>query len=148
MIILKSDQTELPDSCYDCKFFSMDYFDFDCELYCAELGDIPASEDVVTKRHPDCPLIDIPDELADAFEYLAASYEVWKRNGNETPLKNALIDAIRFKTDGLSDEDAYRLIRGETINKILFMRNDVSDKDAYYKLIKEEVPDDISNKTT
>ena len=73
--------------------------------------------------------VDVPDELMDAFKYLAASYEVWKRNGNETPLKNALIDAIRFKTDGLSDDDAYRLIRGESINKILFMTDDVSDKE-------------------
>lgn len=146
MIYLKSKKmTELPESCEKCYFMIMDDWYEDC---CPELGRLYDFDQFETERHPNCPLIKVPDELADVFKYLAASYEVWKRNGNETPLKNALIDAIRFKTDGLSDEDAYRLIRGETINKILFMRNDVSDKDAYYKLIKEEVPDDISNKTT
>lgn len=66
------------------------------------------------KEYPVFKGIDVPDELMDTFNYLMASYEIWKRSGNETPLKNALIDAIRFKTDGLSDEDAYKLIKEES----------------------------------
>jgi len=108
MIILKSNYLkELPKCCKECDFMIVDDW---LEDRCPELGRLDFDE-FDTKRHPDCPLIDVPDELADAFEYLMASYEVWKRNGNETPLKNALIDAIRFKTDGLSDDDAYKLIK-------------------------------------
>ena len=112
MIYLKSKKmTELPESCEKCDFMIMDDWYEDC---CPELGRLYDFDQFETERHPNCPLIKVPDELADVFKYLTVSYEIWQRSGDKNPLRNALTDAIRFKTtDDASDEDNLTAMKKE-----------------------------------
>lgn len=61
MIILKSNYLkELPKCCKECGFMIVDDWQEEC---CPELGRLYDFDEFDTKHHPDCPLIDIPDEL-------------------------------------------------------------------------------------
>lgn len=66
MIILKSKELkELPKCCAECGFMIVDDLGDEC---CPELGRLWDFDEFDTKRHPDCPLIDISDE--DAYKLI------------------------------------------------------------------------------
>ena len=103
-IVMETDMLELPKSCMECSIMIVDDWQ---EETCPGLGRLYDFPYIDISRHPKCPLIEVPDELADVFKYLTVSYEIWQRSGDKNSLRNALTDAIRFKTtdDSVSDED-------------------------------------------